>query len=188
MMSAVQTKLNGVFRSSLSLRSTQRCGRSNGGLLFVLLGLLVQAGERRLERDLLAVLLVALDRAERQPQREGGVGIGARSLRRRTWPWRSRRRPARFGSSTCVLHDLAHRPRLGIDQPGQRDHRVVRRVDRLLAALVELLAHRRRRRACVPPTSSAARSRGDLPASTFCTSGSSSPSCSAQQGQRRRPA
>ncbi len=32
MMSAVQTKLNGVFRSSLSFRSTHRGGRSNGDL------------------------------------------------------------------------------------------------------------------------------------------------------------
>ena len=36
MMSASETKLNGVFRFSFALRSSQRFGRSKGGLVIVL--------------------------------------------------------------------------------------------------------------------------------------------------------
>ena len=83
MMSAVQTKLNGVFRSSLSFRSSHRlrqverrpccpapCDRSYSP------SKVVNGGHR------LAVLLVALHRAERQPQGERRVRVGARPVHR----------------------------------------------------------------------------------------------------------
>ena len=125
MMSAVQTKFSGVFRSSLSFFSTQRGGRLNGGRVVMLLRPLVQAGERRLERDVLAVLLVALDRAERQPQREGGVGIDVRALDGELGLGQiGVGRPLRLVH--LRLHRLAHRARRRVDQLGQGDHRVLR--------------------------------------------------------------
>ena len=140
MMSAVQTKLNGVFRSSLSLRSDPARRQVERRLVVVLRRPLVQAGERRLERDVLAVLLVALDRAERQPQRERGVGVGVR-------PLDGELGLGEVGVGRALrlvdlrFHPLAHGPRLGVDQLGQRDHRVLGLVQRLFAAFVELLAH-----------------------------------------------
>src|SRR5437764_1366316 len=50
-------------------------GQVERRLVIVLLRPLVEPLERRLVGDLLAVLLVALDGAERQPQGEGGVGV-----------------------------------------------------------------------------------------------------------------
>ena len=117
--------------------STQRGGRSNGGVVLVLAARCVQAGEGGLERDLLAVLLVALHDAEGQPQRERWRPGRCWCLRGRTGPWRSGRRPGASASpwaSTILRTARAS----GSTSAGQFDHRVVGRVDRRLAALIQL--------------------------------------------------
>ena len=139
MVSAVETKLNGVARSSLSLPSSQRSGRSNGSLAAERRGLLERLAEGGVEGELLAADLVTLHDAERQPQGEGrvrcdrfaedlepqlgqlGIGLPLRFLHFRS---RSACAAARASASIGLR---------------EQDHRVGARVDGLLAALDEPL-------------------------------------------------
>ena len=73
MVSAVETKLNGVARSSLSLPSSHRFGRSNGSLPPSAADLLECLAEGGVEGQHLAADLVALHDSERQPEGEGRV-------------------------------------------------------------------------------------------------------------------
>ena len=179
MVSAVETKLNGVSRSSLSLPSSQRFGRSNGSWPPSFGVLLERLAERGVEGQLLAVDLVALHDAEGQPQGERrvrrdrlaegleaqlgelGVRLAFRFLDLRS---RSacaagglrRRWPSRGGSSgRCSRRWPSGRPRRAASaRPGRR---------------------------AWSPTSSSARAAGFLPASTSFTIGWSPPSCSARK-------
>ena len=63
--------------------------------------------------------LVALDRAEGQPQREGRVGVDRVALVVERSPWRSAAYCAVCGSSTCVLARLADGAGVGVDEPGR---------------------------------------------------------------------
>src|SRR5262245_65729574 len=84
-------------------------------------GMLERPADGGPRRNLLAVLLVALHLAERQAERERGVGIRARSLE-------SKPRVRDLGVG--LLHrlvdfffvDFSHRTRWRIDQAGQLDH------------------------------------------------------------------
>src|SRR3954464_1159565 len=87
-----------------------------------------------------AVLLVTLHGPVAQTEREGRVrivarafeleaGLGALSL------------VALLDRVDLVLVSVANLARGGIDEPGELNHRIVRRLDRCLAALEELLAH-----------------------------------------------
>src|SRR5262249_28864360 len=96
------------------------------------------AADGRKRLHLLAVLLVALDRAERQPQRERRVGVLALAAQRedRLADLAVRLRLRLLDLLLVLLADLA---RQRVDQAGQVDHRVVRRLDRLLAAVEQRL-------------------------------------------------
>src|SRR6516165_660181 len=77
MVSAVDTKLNGVFKSSLSLPSSQRLGKSKGSRKPCFFGPFIHAGKRGHIANRLLADLVALHLPESQPQREGGIGRNA---------------------------------------------------------------------------------------------------------------
>ena len=108
MMSAVDTKLSGVSRSSLpaDLRLVPARGELIRRLVAVGLGMLEGPADRGERRDRLAVDLVALDDAEGQSEREGRVGIDRVALRPRRGPWRSGRSSTASTPSTwssCIL-------------------------------------------------------------------------------------
>ena len=79
-MSLVLTKLNGVFGLRAALFSTHFGARRVIRLAGVLRGPLVEAGDVRVRRDLLAVLDVALHGPVGQPQRAGGVRVRLRAI------------------------------------------------------------------------------------------------------------
>ena len=167
MMSAVQTKLNGVSRFSRPCaRASFAAGRTAPGCRAPRRG-----GRRRRSWSraaLHAQVGVALAPAEGQPQGEGGVGIDVGALTARTGPWRSWRRPAAAARRPCSLDSSCG--------PGGRARRPAGPARIMGSSLgLDRLHCRPRPAACalprrpagVPRTSSAARCGGDLPSSTL---------------------
>ena len=102
--------------------------------------MLESAADRRSRHGIFCPFsVVALHRAEREPQRERGVGIGvaAARLELRVGDLRVGL-PQRLVDLVFVL--LAQLARARVDHARDPDHRIVRRVDRRLAAFAELLA------------------------------------------------
>ena len=104
------------------------------------LGTQVEAGEIRLERNLLAALLVTFHHAEGQTEREGGIGISVGSLDG-IFRAGDLRVGLAFDFFDVGLHGLADGPGRRVHQPGQGNHRIARSVGRFRAAFVELFAH-----------------------------------------------
>ena len=136
-MSAVETKLKRRVEIELVLVLEPARGQVGRRLVVVLVGVLERAAHRRPGRHRAGLRRVALHHAEGEAEREGGVGVsvvasdanaGLGDLRVGL--------PQRLVDFLFVL--LANGPRRPDPQQGELDHRVVRRVDGLRAAVGQL--------------------------------------------------
>ncbi len=135
-MSLLVDRLNGVARSSVARAARQLAGTANGGWPVARSNKRSSLRERR---DGRSVLDPALHGPEVEPQRERGVGIdaGAEDGEARACDVLVRRLDDGFD---LVLVPSAQLARFRIELPCQHDERIVRGIDRGLAAVPQLHA------------------------------------------------